>query len=138
MTVNKKRGYMRSPRPPNREIRRPSGGFRDDTHRTSGGGGRRVVRSGIRTRPRAKRAEDWRTREAPRDLKFTCTLRRARLDSILRDGAEERGDARVPSRGTVGMIWSVWTDSGRLEGHDGHPGRRAQTKVRRYAKGERQ
>ena len=30
------------------------------------------------------------------------TLRRARLESILRDGAEERGEARVPSRKTIG------------------------------------
>ena len=30
------------------------------------------------------------------------TLRRARLQSILRDGAEERGEARVPSRKTIG------------------------------------
>ena len=54
------------------------------------------------------------SREAPRDGKDTSTIRRATLESILRDGAQERGKTESPC----------------LEGHDGHPCRRAWAKGR--------
>ena len=52
---------------------------------------------------RPPRASSRRTKTRRATSAITCafsrsTLRRARLQSILRDGAEERGEARVPSR----------------------------------------